>query len=111
MKPILSCPFCGGSKIEPHEARSHGDPTVHSFVCTDCGARGPYTWARSERQNVNDARLLWNKRDGHAPHEWAGRSQRPGHRYEYCTKCGIVKRADGLNSACRGKMEVTLRHE
>ena len=31
--------------------------------------------------------------------------------YECCRKCGVVKRADGQNKPCRGRVVIGLRDE
>lgn len=37
-------------------------------------------------------------------HKWTLRSS-----LFFCSRCGVVKRANGENKACKGKIEVTLR--
>jgi hypothetical protein len=49
------------------------------------------------------------------PHEWRDRPQfmahldPPGGTMQVCSKCGIVKRADGKNGPCKGVVKVALR--
>lgn len=43
--------------------------------------------------------------DNQASHTWVDRN----YGYLVCSKCGIVKRRDGLNSPCKGIVRVTLR--
>jgi hypothetical protein len=49
------------------------------------------------------------------PHEWRDRPQfmahldPPGAAMQVCSKCGIIQRADGKNSPCKGVAKVALR--
>lgn len=45
---------------------------------------------------------------GIGEHDWFTPNYLP---YECCAKCGIVKRRDGKNNPCRGRVVLSLRDE
>lgn len=53
--------------------------------------------------------ILTSERNG-ARHEWLAPGEYPNSsRWTCCRKCGVVKRADGIESSCSGVVKVGLR--
>ena len=44
-------------------------------------------------------------------HEWVEPNPNNLVEWTYCRRCGIVRRADGLNRDCRGEVRIEVREQ
>jgi len=111
---LLPCPFCGGEArlmlmTEPHTHSEVANfmPDVIGYTqfieCSQCVCALHGGEFNTSNEAIKSAITAWNTR-AKLEHKWVKHED-----YSYCKQCGNVKRADGKNSPCKGKVKIEPR--